>query len=83
MAECERCLFLSLRGWGGGVEREEPRRRGRRGLRVVGGGEKSYNSRGQNFDPIDVLQEAAQLKPKPSYMSDFVNYSEHRLLTPR
>lgn len=48
-----------------------------------GGGEKSYNSRGQNFDPIDVLQEAAQLKPKPSYMSDFVNYSEHWLLTPR
>lgn len=50
---------------------------------MVGGGEKSYNFRGQNFDPIDVLQEAAQLKPKPSYMSDFVNYSEHRLLTPR
>lgn len=49
----------------------------------VGGGEKSYNSRGQNFDPIDVLQEPAQLKPKPSYMSDFVNYSERRLLTPR
>lgn len=39
--------------------------------------------RGQNFDPIDVLQEAAQLKPKPSYMSDFVNYSKHQLLTPR
>lgn len=65
---------------------------GRRGLvggaeekgraEVVGGGE-SYNSRGQNFDPIDVLREAAQLKPKPSYMSDFVNYSEHWLLTPR
>lgn len=47
----------------------------------MGGGEKSYNSRGQNFDPIDVLQE--ELKPKPSYMSDFVNYSEHWLLTPR
>lgn len=39
---------------------------------------------GQNFDPIDVLQEAvAELKPKPSNMSDFVNYSKHQLLTPR
>lgn len=36
-----------------------------------------------NFDPIDVLQEAVQLKPKPSNMSDFVNYSKHELLTPR
>lgn len=94
--ECKRCLFCPCveEGRGeyeedeepgagremlGGVKVEEPRK-GAGGGR---GGEKSYNSRGQNFDPIDVLQEPAQLKPKPSYMSDFVNYSERRLLTPR
>lgn len=56
----------------------------------LGGGEKKGSwtrekllQRGQNFDPIDVLQEAVQLKPKPSNMSDFVNYSKHQLLTPR
>ena len=64
-------------GWGGGV--------------FWGGGggggarlkERKLLQRGQNFDPIDVLQEAVQLKPKPSNMSDFVNYSKHQLLTPR
>lgn len=54
---------------------------------VLGGGgelkERKLLQRGQNFDPIDVLQEAVQLKPKPSNMSDFVNYSKHQLLTPR
>lgn len=45
--------------------------------------ERKLLQRGQNFDPIDVLQEAVQLKPKPSNMSDFVNYSKHQLLTPR
>lgn len=56
-------------------------------LSLVGGKgelkERKLLQRGQNFDPIDVLQEAAQLKPKPSNMSDFVNYSKHQLLTPR
>lgn len=54
-------------------------------LSLAGGsrGGESLLLKGQNFDPIDVLQEAVQLKPKPSNMSDFVNYSEHRLLTPR
>lgn len=33
-------------------------------------------------DPIDVFKEAVQLKPKASNMLDFVNYSEHQLLTP-
>lgn len=37
----------------------------------------------QNFDPIDAVQEAVQLKPKASDMSDLVNYSKHQLLTPR
>lgn len=45
--------------------------------------ERKLLQRSQNFDPIDVLQEAVQLKPKPSNMSDFVNYSKHQLLTPR
>lgn len=55
---------------------------------VLGGGkgvlrERKLLPRGQNLDPIDALQEAVQLKPKPSNMSDFVIYSKHQLLTPR
>lgn len=55
---------------------------------VLGGGkgelkERKLLHRGKKFDPIDVLQKAVQLKPKPSNMSDFVNYSKHQLLTPR
>lgn len=51
---------------------------------VVAEGEKATTVlQAGNFDPIDVLQEAVQLKPKPSNMSDFVNYSKHQLLTPK
>lgn len=51
---------------------------------VLGGGKGELKERKlQYFDPIDVFQEAVQLKPKPSYMSDFANYSKHQLLTPR
>lgn len=37
--------------------------------------------RGQQCDPIDVLLESVQLKPKLGNMSDCANYSEHWLLT--
>ena len=49
----------------------------------VGLKERKLLQRGQIFDPIDVFQEAVQLKPKPSNMSDFVYYSKRQLLTPR
>lgn len=56
---------------------------GGEGWLVVEGEKATTVLQAGNFDPIDVSQEAVQLKPKPRNMSDFVNYSKHQLLTPK
>lgn len=50
---------------------------GSEGWVVVEGEKATTVLQAGNFDLIDVSQEAVQLKPKPSNMSDFVNYSKH------